>query len=80
MLFQTNSEHVLNPYNKRWDAKNIQGNPYSYYDGNENYNEELGCQGCYQYDPVEYRKTSIRIISKEAANYIMNKLFPDNEP
>lgn len=43
--------------NKRWDAKNIKGNPYSFYEGTEKYTEELGCRGCYQYDPVEYRKS-----------------------
>ena len=40
---------------KRWDAKNILGNPFSVYEGNENYDEKLGCIGCYQYDPVKYR-------------------------
>jgi len=37
---------------KRWGAKNIKGNPYDFYEGNENYTSELGCVGCYQYDPV----------------------------
>jgi hypothetical protein len=60
---------------KRWDAKNIKGNPYSFYEGEENYTEELGCVGCYQYDPVEYRITSIKKISKEAADYVANKLL-----
>lgn len=65
--------------NKRWDAKNIKGNPYSFYEGNENYTQELGCQGCYQYDPVEYRKSCVKKISKEASEhtteFIMNKLY-----
>ena len=61
--------------NKRWDAKNIPGNPYSFYCGDENYKPELGCKGCYQYDPVEYRKESIRKISYEVSEYISNKLF-----
>ncbi|MBR1453455.1 MAG: hypothetical protein IJ593_02255 [Lachnospiraceae bacterium] len=65
--------------NKRWDAKNIKGNPYSFYKGNENYNDELGCKGCYQYDPVEYRKESAKMISKDAVkhtvDYVMNKLY-----
>ena len=26
----------------------------------------LGCKGCYQYDPVEYRIQSVRRISEEA--------------
>ena len=60
---------------KRWDAKNIKGNPYSFYEGEENYTEELGCVGCYQYDPVEYRITIIKKISKEAADYVANKLL-----
>ena len=65
--------------NRRWDAKNIAGNPYSFYEGNENYTEELGCVGCYQYDPVEYRKRSVRKICLEAsqhtAEYICKKIY-----
>ncbi len=65
--------------NERWDATNIKGNPYPFYEGDKNYTEELGCIGCYQYDPVEYRKTCARRISKEAsehtAEFIMNKLY-----
>ena len=64
---------------KRWDAKNLLGNPYSFYEGNEDYNEQLGCKGCYQYDPVEYRIQSIKRITKEATehttDFIMNKLY-----
>ncbi|MBO7054076.1 MAG: hypothetical protein J6W37_01660 [Bacteroidales bacterium] len=64
---------------KRWDAKNLKGNPYSFYDGDENYTTELGCVGCYQYDPVEYRKQSTKRIAKEASenttDYIMKKLY-----
>ena len=41
--------------NKRWDARNIPGNIYAFYEGDENYTKELGCVGCYQYDPVAYR-------------------------
>lgn len=64
--------------NIRWDAKNIKGNPYSFYEGDEQYTEELGCRGCYQYDPVEYRKHCVRMISQEAADYIMNRIYPNN--
>lgn len=68
---------------KRWDAKNIKGNPYSFYEGDENYTEELGCKGCYQYDPVEYRKISVKRITKEAsentAEFIMKKLYGEDE-
>lgn len=67
--------------NKRWDAKNIMGNPYSFYEGSENYTKELGCRGCYQYDPVEYRKSCVKKISKEASEhtteFIMNKLYDE---
>ncbi len=66
---------------KRWDAKNIKGNPYSFYEGDENYTNDLGCIGCYQYDPVEYRKTCAKKISKEASEhtteFIMQKLYPN---
>ncbi|MRI64580.1 restriction endonuclease [Ornithobacterium rhinotracheale] len=61
----------------RWNAKNIKGNPYSYYEGDEKYTEELGCIGCYQYDPVVYRKTSVLRISKEVTENIMKKLYSE---
>ncbi len=68
--------------NIRWNAKNIKGNPFDFYDGDENYTNELGCIGCYQYDPVEYRKTSVRIISKisaeEAVESVFKQLYPED--
>lgn len=63
--------------NKRWSAKNIKWNPYDFYDWDEDYSDKLWCVWCYQYDPVEYRKTSIKKISSEASEYIMKKLFPN---
>ena len=72
---------VCRQTNKRWDARNIEGNPYPYYLGDENYTEDLGCKGCYQYDPVEYRKESARRLIAESAEhtaeYMMCKLYPD---
>lgn len=69
--------------NKRWNAKNISGNPYSFYAGDENYTQELGCIGCYQYDPVAYRKKSseklIEEASKNTAKFIMKKLYGSDE-
>ena len=65
--------------NKRWDARNIEGNPYSFYEGDENYTEDLGCVGCYQYDPVEYRISSAKKLSEETVDYIMNKLYPNHK-
>ena len=65
--------------NKRWDAKNIEGNPYSFYDGDENYNEALGCVGCYQYDPVEYRVQCALRLTSEASEFILHRLFPEYE-
>lgn len=66
--------------NKRWNAQNIKGNPYPFYEGNDDYTEDLGCIGCYQYDPVAYRKSCVVRVSKEAsehtAEYIMQKLYP----
>lgn len=68
---------------KRWDAKNILGNPYSFYKGDENYTEDLGCVGCYQYAPVEYRKESVKKITEEASrettDFIMKKLYGDEK-
>lgn len=69
--------------NKRWNARNIKGNPYSYYKGDENYTEKLGCVGCYQYDPVEYRKSCVKKIIAEATEkttgYIFKKLYGNEE-
>ena len=68
---------------KRWNAKNLKGNPYSFYAGDENYTKELGCVGCYQYDPVEYRKTSVKKICDEATKntckFIFDKLYAEDE-
>ena len=64
--------------NKRWSAKNIKGNPYDFYNGDESFTQELGCIGCYQYDPVEYRKSSVQKISKEVCDDIMKKLYPED--
>lgn len=65
--------------NKRWNAKNIKGNPYSFYEGDENYNSTLGCKGCYQYDPVAYRKESVKRITKETCDNILQKLYPEDK-
>lgn len=66
---------------KRWDAKNILDNPYSFYEGDEQFTEGLGCKGCYQYDPVEYRIQSVRRLSEEAVKqsveFVMKKLYPE---
>lgn len=66
---------------KRWDAKNILGNPYSFYEGDEQFTEGLGCKGCYQYDPVEYRIQLVRRLSEEAVKqsveFVMKKLYPE---
>lgn len=64
--------------NKRWNAKNLKGNPYEFYEGNEDYTEDLGCIGCYQYDPVAYRKTSVIKISKEVTEDLLKKLYPED--
>ncbi|MGM9747763.1 MAG: hypothetical protein ACI3ZN_03100 [Candidatus Cryptobacteroides sp.] len=68
--------------NIRWDATNIKGNPYPFYAGDSKYDEDLGCVGCYQYDPVEYRINCAKRIVKEASEhtseYILKKLYPDD--
>ncbi|WQY58966.1 HNH endonuclease [Helicobacter pylori] len=38
----------------RFDATKIPGNYYPFYEGEAEYD---GCVGCYQYDPIQYRKT-----------------------
>lgn len=65
--------------NKRWNAKNLKGNPYAFYQGDENYTDELGCVGCYQYDPVQYRKESVKRISLEITQDILKKLYPEDD-
>ncbi|OOC24302.1 HNH endonuclease [Helicobacter pylori] len=37
----------------RFDATKIPGNHYPFYEGEAEYD---GCVGCYQYDPIQYRK------------------------
>lgn len=68
--------------NERWDATNIKGNPYPFYEGDKDYTTDLGCVGCYQYDPVAYRKSCLKRISEEASkhttDFIMKKLYPDD--
>jgi len=39
----------------RYDAK-LLGYPISFSKGNINYTEELGCNGCYWYDPIAFRQ------------------------
>ena len=64
---------------KRWKARNIEGNPYDFYEGGESY--EGTCVGCYQYDPVEYRKRTVKRLIEESsmhtAQFIMKKLYPN---
>ncbi|BAW73947.1 ulcer-associated gene restriction endonuclease [Helicobacter pylori] len=38
----------------RFDATKIPGNRYPFYEGAIEYD---GCVSCYQYDPIQYRKT-----------------------
>ncbi|GAA8471076.1 hypothetical protein HpBT252_02420 [Helicobacter pylori] len=46
----------------RFDATKIPGNRYPFYEGAFEYD---GCVGCYQYDPIQYRKTcNDRILMK----------------
>lgn len=63
---------------KRWKARNIEGNPYDFYEGGEDYKGT--CVGCYQYDPVAYRIISAKKIVEEStrhtAEFIMKKLYP----
>lgn len=63
--------------NRRWDAKNIKGNPYSFYEGDVNYTESLGCVGCYQYDPVAYRVSSAKRLTTETLETVMRRLYPE---
>lgn len=42
--------------NLRYDAKKYMGYPVSFTKGDINYTEELGCIGCFWYDPIAFRK------------------------
>ena len=64
---------------ERWDATKLKGNPYPLYDGDKEYTKELGCVGCYQYDPVAYRKSLVARLSKEASDFILEKLYPETK-
>ncbi|CCF82059.1 hypothetical protein HBZS_125100 [Helicobacter bizzozeronii CCUG 35545] len=64
--------------NLRWNAKNIAGNPYAFYAGDEHHTDELGCVGCYQYDPVAYCQECVKKIAKEASEYIYHKIYFDS--
>jgi len=69
--------------NKRWNAKTLQGNLFEFYNGDENYAQEVVCVGCYQYDPVEYRKTVVvrvgTMVAKEAVDAVFKKIYPEDE-
>jgi len=40
---------------KRYDAKKL-GYPVSFTKGNIDYDEKIGCEGCFWYDPIAFRK------------------------
>jgi len=43
---------------KRYDAK-LLGYPVSFIFGDINYDDKIGCEGCFWYDPVEFRKNYV---------------------
>ena len=67
--------------NLRWKAKNLLGNPFDFYEGTEQYTPTLGCIGCYQYDPVAYRRYVVRTVadmaSRKAAETVFELLYPE---
>lgn len=42
--------------NLRYDAKKHMGYPVSFTKGDINYTDEIGCIGCFWYDPIAFRK------------------------
>lgn len=40
---------------KRYDAKQL-GYPISFYKGTHEYDQFVGCEGCFWHDPIEFRK------------------------
>lgn len=48
----------------RWDATQLEGFPISYYKGGKEL-KKYGCEGCYWFDPVEYRKYVCKNFIKE---------------
>lgn len=63
---------------KRWDAKNLLGNPFSYYEGGEKYDGT--CVGCYQYDPVAYRCISCKKLIEMTSQDLLQKIYSDLPP
>lgn len=61
----------------RWDARKIQGNPFPFYAGTAKYEEGLGCVGCYQYDPVAYRKYCVKTLLKRGGTLSYDDIFPE---
>ena len=49
--------------NIRYDARNLEGFPLSYYKGGAELSI-YGCEGCYQYDPVKYRMIILELARK----------------
>lgn len=66
---------VCKDTNKRWDAKNLLGNPFSFYLGGEDY--EGTCEGCYQYDPVAYRCVTCKRLIEMTSKDILRKIYAD---
>lgn len=60
---------------KRWDAKNLLGNPFSFYEGDEDYKGT--CVGCYQYDPVAYRCASCKKLIEMTSKDLLSKIYSD---
>ena len=56
------------------ELKNIKGNPFEFYEGDKNYTQNLGCKA------VEYRKASVKKISKLAADNAVENVFKNLYP
>lgn len=61
--------------NKRWNAKNLLGNPFPFYEGDEDY--EGTCVGCYQYDPVAYRCVTCKRLIEMTSRDILRQIYAD---
>lgn len=60
---------------KRWNAKNLLGNPFPFYEGGEDY--EGTCVGCYQYDPVAYRCVTCKRLIEMTSRDILRQIYAD---
>jgi hypothetical protein len=64
--------------NKRYDAKKL-GHIISFTKGEEEYSSEIGCEGCYWYDPIAFNQNIIQAVIESGCLDIINGSIVFNE-